>query len=229
MRTLVFRFRSVGFFNGCTLFVIGLLIPLVAFAANPGWWTNPDHPVLNGSQANDYAAVNQGQVKNLAVAAIAELNAHLPGGAGNYLNNTALPSLTGTSASTNDYAAVNLGQLKNLAKPIYYQLIAVGYTNQYPWVGSPSPANDFAMANIGQVKNLFSFDLMSTDSTHDTDGNGLPDWWEKYYFGYIGVDPNDDVNGNGVSTLNEFLDGTVPVNGILSITLTEPFGAQPLP
>ena len=38
-----------------------------------------------------------------------------------------------------------------------WALIAVGYTDKYPWTDSPNPPNDYAMANIGQVKNLFSF------------------------------------------------------------------------
>ncbi len=44
----------------------------------------------------------------------------------------------------------------------------------------------------------------------DSDGNGLPDWWEWYYFGHLGVDPNADPDGDGRSNLMEYLDGTDP-------------------
>src|SRR5207302_10331749 len=61
---------------------IGLLLPLVLRAADPGWWmdkgvTKIDPNTGLPAEANDYAAVNQGQVKNIAIEAIAELNAHL--------------------------------------------------------------------------------------------------------------------------------------------------------
>ncbi len=46
----------------------------------------------------------------------------------------------------------------------------------------------------------------------DTDGNGLPDSWEIAYFGATGQDPNADPDGDGVSNLQEYLDGTDPTN-----------------
>ena len=38
----------------------------------------------------------------------------------------------------------------------------------------------------------------------DTDGNGLPDLWEQHYFGQIGVDTNADLDGDGLSNLQEY-------------------------
>ncbi len=46
----------------------------------------------------------------------------------------------------------------------------------------------------------------------DTDNNGLPDSWERTYFGGLGQDPNADSDGDGVSNLQEYLDGTNPTN-----------------
>jgi hypothetical protein len=46
----------------------------------------------------------------------------------------------------------------------------------------------------------------------DTDGDGMPDWWEKKY----GLDPNDpsdaaqDRDGDGYTNLEEYLNGTDP-------------------
>ncbi len=145
-----------------------LLVPLVLLAQAPQWWT--ERSVTNGNSANDYAAVNQGQVKNIATKAVAEFNEKLAdlGGAGDALNQLAI-TLSKTSSSTNDYAAVNLGQLKAVAKPFFDRLLEVQYTGRplesgtctYPWANREGTANDYAMANIGQVKNLFSFDLSS--------------------------------------------------------------------
>jgi hypothetical protein len=47
----------------------------------------------------------------------------------------------------------------------------------------------------------------------DTDGNGLPDWWESQYFGHLtGTDPNADPDGDGASNLAEWVAGTDPQN-----------------
>lgn len=47
----------------------------------------------------------------------------------------------------------------------------------------------------------------------DADGNGLPNWFGRYYFGrWTGVDPHADPDGDGNTNLQEFLDGTDPRN-----------------
>jgi len=46
----------------------------------------------------------------------------------------------------------------------------------------------------------------------DSDGNGLPDAWELQYFGHIGVDPNADPDGDGLTNLQEYQHGTNPLN-----------------
>jgi hypothetical protein len=119
-----------------------LLVSLVSFGDPPAWWSNPQRPVLkSGAQPNDYAAANQGQVKNIAVAAIEEFRLHLPGGTGDTLDQLTL-TLSGTTALTNDFAAVNLGQLKNITQPFYDRLYEAGYSERpltagqiYPWDG----------------------------------------------------------------------------------------------
>ena len=45
----------------------------------------------------------------------------------------------------------------------------------------------------------------------DTDFNGLPDGWEIQYFGQIGVDPNADPNGNGLTNMQDYQLGLNPV------------------
>ncbi len=44
----------------------------------------------------------------------------------------------------------------------------------------------------------------------DSDGNGLPDLWELHYFGHIGVDPNADPDGDGLSNIQEYRYHTNP-------------------
>ena len=47
-------------------------------------------------------------------------------------------------------------------------------------------------------------------STQDSDGSGMPDWWQMQYFGHIGVDPYADPDGDGWNNLQEFQNGTNP-------------------
>jgi hypothetical protein len=46
----------------------------------------------------------------------------------------------------------------------------------------------------------------------DSDGDGLPDSWELAYFGNLNQTASGDFDGDGVSNLQEFLDGTNPAD-----------------
>ncbi|MEN3370778.1 MAG: hypothetical protein V7609_2921 [Verrucomicrobiota bacterium] len=150
---------------------IGTLVPLILYGSAPSWWSQRAVLVQNAT-SDDYAPANQGQLKNIAKAAVAEMDAKLTGGAGD-----ALHSLIGTwsalASQTNDFAPVNLGQLKTVAKPFYDRLIQVGLIDFYPWLASLSPSDDFAVANIGQVKGLFSFEIPAANLLDDPLGQRL--------------------------------------------------------
>ena len=46
----------------------------------------------------------------------------------------------------------------------------------------------------------------------DTDGIGIPDYWQLQYFGYVGVDPNSSPDGNGQSLLYDYQNGFDPTD-----------------
>jgi len=199
---------------GGTLFCL-TAICVLADPPEPAWWSNVIAKDANNQRlpANDYAAVNQGQLKNFVKAAVAELNSK-PIGAGTALNNL-VASWATPGSSTQDFAAANLGQAKALAALVYDRLIAANVKTAYPWVGSSDPAADYAMVNIGQVKQLFNFELSSPPPPpEDTDLDEMPDAWETLW----GLNPNyndkvpvqTDTDGDGVSNLAEYIAGTNP-------------------
>ncbi len=167
--------------------------------STPGWPTN--YPT-----SDDYALVNQGQLKNTATAAYNELVAQAPTNVWSTPQGTNLAAMiTGWNPTNGDnYALINLGQLKTVTKPFYDVLIGINYTAAYPWSGSG--ADDYAIANLGQLKNVFSFDVGL-----DSDTNGLPDWWELYYLGQTGnASTNQSPAGDGYTLAQEYAMGRNP-------------------
>src|SRR5688572_25824326 len=89
-------------------------VPMLLYGSAPSWWSQRG-VLVQEATADDYAPANQGQLKNIAKAAIAEMDAKLNGGAGSELHNL-ISSWSPAGAPANDFAPVNLGQLKNVAK-----------------------------------------------------------------------------------------------------------------
>ena len=53
------------------------------------------------------------------------------------------------------------------------------------------------------------------DDDFDVDNDSLPDYWELQYGGSItGMDPYDDVDGDGYDNLAEFLAGSNPSDAV---------------
>ncbi|MEY2562295.1 MAG: hypothetical protein QOH88_488 [Verrucomicrobiota bacterium] len=148
-----------------------LLGPLLVYASAPSWWSSRGVLVQNAA-ADDYAPANQGQLKHIAKAAVAEMDATLKGGAGNALRGL-IASWSTPSPGSDDFAPVNLGQLKNVAKLFYDRLISVGLIDYYPWLSALTPSDDFAIANIGQVKKLFSFEIPAPNPLDDPLGDRI--------------------------------------------------------
>lgn len=63
--------------------------------------------------------------------------------------------------------------------------------------------------------------------TVDTVGNGIPDVWELFWFGTLGVvDPNGDLDQDGQTAMQEFLSSSNPTvsdNPLVGLVLTTPF------
>lgn len=126
-----------------------------ASPSSPPWWTTRGVLVPN-AEADDFALLNLGQLKNFASAAAAEMNAHLPGGAGTTINSMVAGWLN-TTGSADDYGTANLGQLKAVATPFYDRLLLAGLPVDRAWTTTTTDDDDFAFVNIGQAKRAFAF------------------------------------------------------------------------
>ena len=71
-------------------------------------------------------------------------------------------------------------------------------------------ASDFTLLGDWSAGTPFQ---VNTVTGPDADGDGLPDWWESQYFGNTSANPNDDPDGDGFSTMQEYLADTKPNDG----------------
>lgn len=174
-------------------------VPTNKPATHPAWWfereviKRTDPPAASPAwpidypASDDFAVLNQGQLKNLATKAYAEFKDKLPGQPWTTVDTpaykleqlvlgwyVAYPSSPKT-IGTDPFATVNQGQLKNVAAHFYDVLAAVGYVgglglppdtsgfpwstgSAYPWTPAITDDDNYATANLGQAKRLFSFD-----------------------------------------------------------------------
>lgn len=87
----------------------------------------------------------------------------------------------------------------------------VAMTN-WPWM--PNQTYYLTVTNTTALSQPFAFNMDGQNAaTDDNDNDGMLDAWEVLYFGNTSQLPNNDPDGDTVSNINEFLEGTNPNNG----------------
>lgn len=218
---------------------------------DPAWWTDPATGIYEGGAAptsgyDHQSPVTIGQLKYVAAQAQAVLDQELApiGGAGADID-TLLSSFS--TGEPENYAPVNVGQLKAVSANFFDRFEAIGFdpadagwptslvlmdtspgvtdnSPNYPWLDDQTPEN-YSPANIGQLKHLFSWDITTFAagdlSQIDTDGDGLPDWWELQIIdadpndgitGFADVLPGDDFDEDRISNIVEYLQSLNPTS-----------------
>jgi Tol biopolymer transport system component len=80
-------------------------------------------------------------------------------------------------------------------------------------------ASDLVANDRNAFGDVFLTAIVGADSTEDTDGDGLPDWWERANFSTLKYGSADDFDGDGFSNGAEFRAGTNPIDAASSLTI----------
>lgn len=124
-------------------------------AQGPAWWVS--RGVIDPAQTmDDYAVANQGQLKNFAAAAAAQMAVLPNGGAGPGIT-AMIQDWQTQHAQADDYAAATVGQAKAVAVKFYQRLQQLGLTSMPPWTTADTDDDNHAAINLGQLKSLFAF------------------------------------------------------------------------
>jgi len=85
------------------------------------------------------------------------------------------------------------------------------YLNTWPWL--PNVSYFLLVTNFSSVAQPFHFAMNGRSVlTDDSDNDGMPDRWEYQYFGNLGQNAIGDPDGDGVSNLAEYQEGTEPTS-----------------
>mgnify|MGYP000243512590 FL=1 len=77
------------------------------------------------------------------------------------------------------------------------------------------PADSYKKGIIKNIAQVGGYPEYSGKPDKDSDGDGMPDSWEKKYSG-MGLDPNDasdasgDCNGDGYTNIEKYINGMDP-------------------
>jgi len=81
---------------------------------------------------------------------------------------------------------------------------------RFPDTTSPAQNPAVPLANTGPQTAVARY----LPANQDEDGDGLPDWWELFYFNHLAYDGASDPDGDGVPNAAEFADRADPTDAL---------------
>jgi hypothetical protein len=105
-------------------------------------------------------------------------------------------------------ATSNALQMRLTAQTFNRALVFIG-TNQATLIVPAMTNFTFSSADRANVERV---DLLVAAKPADSDGDGLPDYWEDFYFSGFASPDDDSADHDGVSNLREYLAGTDPTD-----------------
>jgi hypothetical protein len=106
--------------------------------------------------------------------------------------------------------ALNQGRLRLMVSGLH------GSGGQQSTIGFPGFFTHFSAVGDGPVLELEATAVRPVDS----DGDGLPDDWEQFYFNSLSQGATDDPDGDGQNNLAEYLAGTNPNDSADKLKIT---------
>jgi len=184
-------------------------------------------------QPSDEAPLLHGQLLRIADGAIEELDEELApiGGAG-----FGIGDLRDSAKQPDFHGPAAIGQLKYVGARFYDRFAEIGFAAGssgwpgslvldsgagdnaplYPWLNDVTSEN-LGIAAIGQAKHLFSWDIrawVALDSENAESGDGLPDYWERFWFGDLSATTTADVDDDDLSNQQELTQATDPTSAM---------------
>jgi hypothetical protein len=106
-------------------------------------------------------------------------------------------------------------------------VVAGGFGMAYQWLSNGvaivgATGDSLLLSNLSGT-NFASYSVIVSNASgavtsapvaiwSDSNGTGMPDWWQMQYFGNLNQLPTGDYDGDGVNNLDEYLEGTNPTN-----------------
>lgn len=138
-----------------------------------------------------------------------------------------LAGITTSGAVGPTITAQPRSQLLETNTPVSFSIVANGFGLSYQWLSNGVPiigatGDSLVLPNLSG-SSLPTISVVISNATGvvtstpaaiwpDSNGNGIPDWWELEYFGNLNQHAGGDYDGDGVDNLDEYLEGTDPAN-----------------